>query len=108
MFDKVNKPGEGAVTTLLIHKATAKSRITILNQPSALNKEVGVRGGGSEVWAKLLNSLWDYCCLTHAAGDNAPRLYYPTCAQLPPVLYSSGVTRLQQQAIALRARARLA
>lgn len=103
MFDKVNKPGEGAVTTLLIHKATAKSRITILNQLSALNK-----GRGGEVWAKLLNSLWDYCCLTHAAGDNAPRLYYPTCAQLPPVLYSSGVTRLQQQAIALRARARLA
>lgn len=47
MFDKVNKPGEGAVTTLLIHKATAKSRITILNQPSALNKEkeVGVKFG---------------------------------------------------------------
>lgn len=106
MFDKVNKPGEGAVTTLLIHKATAKSRITILNQLSALNG--GEEGEGSEVWAKLLNSLWDYCCLTHAAGDNAPRLYYPTCAQLPPVLYSSGVTLLQQQAIALRARARLA
>lgn len=44
MFDKVNKPGEGAVTTLLIHKATAKSRITILNQLSALNG--GRRGRG--------------------------------------------------------------
>lgn len=45
MFDKVNKPGEGAVTTLLIHKATAKSRITILNQLSALNRGVGGAGG---------------------------------------------------------------
>lgn len=48
MFDKVNKPGEGAVTTLLIHKATAKSRITILNQLSALNSTTG-GGGGSGV-----------------------------------------------------------
>lgn len=45
MFDKVNKPGDGAVTTLVIHKATAKSRITILNQLSALNSTRGVGGG---------------------------------------------------------------
>lgn len=46
MFDKVNKPGDGAVTTLVIHKATAKSRITILNQLSALNSKRGGAGGG--------------------------------------------------------------
>lgn len=63
MFDKVNKAGEGAVTTLVIHKATAKSRITILNQLSALNK--GGRGEGGVEVKFGLNYL--ICCGTTAA-----------------------------------------